>query len=106
MHFLPKLEQIEKRYDSLTAELSDPQVFGDPAAYQRSAKAHSELQEIVDRYREWKEIQKALVGTRNLLEESSSDSAMRALVKVFSYEYGDVDKYKVTVFGIAASLSG
>ncbi len=81
MHFLPKLEEIEKRYESLTADLGNPQVLGDPAAYQRAAKAHSELQEIVDRYREWKEIQKGLVGTRNLLEESSSDSEMRALAQ-------------------------
>jgi len=81
MHFLPKLEQIEKRYESLTADLSDPRVLGDPSAYQRAAKAHAELQEIVDSYRDWKEIQKALVGTKNLLEESSSDSEMRALAQ-------------------------
>jgi peptide chain release factor 1 len=81
MHFLPKLEEIEKRYESLNADLSDPQVLGDPSAYQRAAKAHAELEEIVDRYREWKEIQKALVGTKSLLEDSSSDSEMRALAQ-------------------------
>ncbi len=81
MHFLPKLEEIEKRYESLTADLGNPQVLGDPSTYQRTAKAHSELQEIVDCYREWKEIQKGLVGTKTLLEESSSDSEMRVLAQ-------------------------
>jgi len=81
MHFLPKLEEIEKRYESLTADLGNPQVLGDPSTYQRTAKAHSELQEIVDCYREWKEIQQGLVGTKTLLEESSSDSEMRALAQ-------------------------
>jgi peptide chain release factor 1 len=94
MHFLPKLEEIEKRYESLTADLSNPQVLGDPAAYQRAAKAHAELQEIVDRYREWKEIQKALVGTKNLLEESSSDSEMRALAQE---ELADLEKRQESV---------
>ncbi len=35
----------------------------------------------MDRYREWKEIQKGLVGTKALLEESSSDSEMRDLAQ-------------------------
>jgi len=59
MHFLARLEEIEKRYDDLTAALSNPQVLGDPSAYQKAAKAHAELQELVDRFREWKEISKS-----------------------------------------------
>jgi peptide chain release factor 1 len=94
MHFLTKLEEIEKRYESLTADLSNPQVLGDPSAYQKAAKAHSELQEIVDCYREWKEIQKALVGTKTLLEESSSDSEMRALAQE---ELTELDKRQEAV---------
>src|SRR5579875_1120856 len=81
MHFLTRLEEIEKRYEDLTAALSDPQVLADPSVYQKTAKAHAELQEIVERYREWKGIQKALVETKSLLEESSSDSEMRALAQ-------------------------
>src|SRR5579885_1019784 len=81
MHFLTRLEEIEKRYEDLKAALSDPQVLADPSVYQKTAKAHAELQEIVERYREWKGIQKALVETKSLLEESSSDSEMRALAQ-------------------------
>src|SRR5579872_1019698 len=81
MHFLAKLEEIEKRYDSLTTALSDPQVLGDASAYQRTAKAHADLQEIVDRYREWKNIQKSIVSVKSLLEESDSDSEMRTLAQ-------------------------
>ena len=81
MHFVARLEEIEKRYEELTAALSDPQVLGDPSAYQKTAKSHSELQEIVERYREWKDVQKALVGTRSLLEDSSSDAEMRLLAQ-------------------------
>ncbi|MCL5005685.1 MAG: peptide chain release factor 1 [Acidobacteria bacterium] len=96
MHFLPKLEEIERRYESLTADLGNPQVLGDPSAYQKTAKAHSDLQEIVDRYREWKEIQKALVETKTLLEESSSDSEMRALAQE---ELAELEKRQEAIEG-------
>jgi peptide chain release factor 1 len=96
MHFLARLEEIEKRYESLTAALGDPQVLGDPPAYQKTAKAHAELQEIVDRYREWKGVQKALVGTKSLLEDSSSDSEMKALAHE---ELADLEKRQEAIEG-------
>ncbi|MEJ2009777.1 MAG: peptide chain release factor 1 [Acidobacteriota bacterium] len=94
MHFLAKLEEIEKRYEGLTAELSDPQVLGDPSAYQKTAKAHADLQEIVDRYREWKGVQKGLVETRLLLEDSSSDAEMKALAQE---ELADLEKQQESI---------
>ena len=53
-----KLNQIESRYDEMTHELSSPQVHDDSARYQKLAKSHSELGEIVAKYRQWKEIEK------------------------------------------------
>jgi peptide chain release factor 1 len=79
MHFLEKLAETEKRYEALTAQLSDAQVLADPARYQKAAKAHAELSEIVERFRRWKEIQKALRETKRLLEESAADAEMKAL---------------------------
>ena len=57
-----KLEQIESRYDDMTRELSSPEVHDDSARYQKIAKSHSELGEIVAKYREWKEIEKGPRG--------------------------------------------
>jgi peptide chain release factor 1 len=79
MHFLEKLNEIEVKYEVLTAQLSDAQVLADQARYQKAAKAHAELSEIVERFRRWKEIQKALRETKRLLEESAADSEMKAL---------------------------
>jgi peptide chain release factor 1 len=79
MHFLDKLAEIETKYDELTAQLGDPDVLADPALYQKTAKAHSELSEVVEKYREWKSIRKELEETRALLAEASSDAEMKAL---------------------------
>ncbi len=81
MHFIGKLEEIERRYDELTAKLSNPRVLGDPAHYQKTAKMHAELELIVEKFRAWKEVQKGLVSAKSLLSESSSDPEMKALAQ-------------------------
>ena len=73
-----KLDQIESRYEEMTHELSSPEVLTDSARYQRLAKMHSELGEIVAKYREWKEIEKGLEGAEELLGEST-DAEMKQL---------------------------
>lgn len=79
MQFSEKLADFEKKYDELTAQLSDPQVLADPAQYQKAAKASAELREVVEKYREWKELDKSLAQTRTLIGESSADLEMKAL---------------------------
>jgi peptide chain release factor 1 len=79
MYFLDKLAEIERKYEELTAQLSDPEVLADATRYQKAAKAHAELAELVEKYRQWKDIEKSMRGTRELLEESSADSEMKAL---------------------------
>jgi peptide chain release factor 1 len=73
-----KLDQIEKRYEELTRELSSPEIAADSARLQKLAKAHAELEEIVEKYREWKAIERGLAETRQLLLDSS-DPDMKQL---------------------------
>jgi peptide chain release factor 1 len=79
MHFLEKLAEIEAKYEELTTQLSDPQVLADAARYQKAAKTHAELSEIVEKFRRWKDLQKSLQETKGLLDESSHDPALKAL---------------------------
>jgi len=94
MHFLDKLAEIEKKYQELTAQLADPAVLADQALYQKTAKAHSELSEVVEKYREWKSIRKGLEETRGLLAEASSDAEMKALAHE---ELADLEKRQAKV---------
>ncbi len=65
-----KLDQIEKRYVEMTTELSSPEVLNDSANYQKLARRHSELSEMVEKYREWKQIDKGLTEARQMALEA------------------------------------
>jgi len=65
-----KLEQIEHRYQQMTTELSSPEILNDSANYQKLARRHSELSEMVEKYREWKQIDKGLSEAKQLAGES------------------------------------
>ncbi len=75
-----KLNQIESRYEEMTQQLSSPEAHADSGRYQKLAKAHSELGEIVAKYREWKEIEKGLQGAKQLLAESD-DAEMKQMAR-------------------------
>jgi peptide chain release factor 1 len=73
-----KLQQIETRYEEMTRELSSPDVHDDSARYQKIAKAHSELGEIVAKYREWNDIAKGIEESKQLLAEAD-DAEMKQM---------------------------
>ncbi len=72
-----KLDRIESRYDEMTGELSAGAVT-DTDRFQKLAKSHSDLGIIVTKYREWKDIQHALEGAKQLYAEST-DSEMKQM---------------------------
>ncbi len=73
-----KLDEIESRYEEMTRELSSPEIHEDAARFQKLAKTHSELAEIVNKYREWKEIEKGIEDSKHLLAEAD-DPDMKEL---------------------------
>lgn len=48
-----KLKDIETRYQDLEGLLSDPDVVGKPSVYQKYAKEHADLYDLVETYREY-----------------------------------------------------
>jgi peptide chain release factor 1 len=73
-----KLDQIEKRYEEMTQQLSDPTVISDSARFQKIARAHSEFEKIVRKHREYKQIEKDLAGARQMQQEAE-DAEMKQL---------------------------
>ena len=70
---IDKLDQIEARYDEMTAQLGDPAVIADGARYQKLARSHSDLADIVEKYREWKSLSQGIADTRAMLGESDPE---------------------------------
>jgi len=71
-----RLEQTEARYEELTQALASPDITNDSAKYQKTAKAHSDLVPIVEKFREYKELKKGIEGSKALLA-SETDPEMR-----------------------------
>ncbi|MHB0911887.1 MAG: peptide chain release factor 1 [Armatimonadota bacterium] len=72
-----RLKDVEIKYDELSEKLADPSVWGDPKEYQKVAKAHSDLEELVNTYRGYTRAQADIRGAEELLR----DEEMRELAQ-------------------------
>ena len=77
---IDKLTALEKKFEELNTLLADPAVFANLATYQKHAKAHRDLSEIVERFRQYKEILGAVEDTRSMLR-SEADPDMHNLAE-------------------------
>lgn len=74
-----KIEIFSKRYDELNNRLYDPSVAADPNEYSKVMKEVKSIEAIVLKYREYKEILKAMDEAREIIEDSSSDKDFREI---------------------------
>ena len=75
-----KLEDLLIRLEEVLSELNEPGVANDPARFQKLMKEQSELQPIVDAYKEYKECQQTVEESLSMLEEEN-DEEMRDMLK-------------------------
>ena len=68
-----KLAQIERSYEELTEQISQPEFMSDMTAYARLMKQHRSLGEIVEKYREVRKMQEDLQGAKDLAELADDD---------------------------------
>jgi peptide chain release factor 1 len=71
-----RLEQTEARYEELTQALASPETMNDSAKFQKTAKAHSEIAPIVEKYREYKDLKRGIAESRAMLADET-DAEMR-----------------------------
>ena len=75
-----KLEDLLVRLEEILSELNEPGVANDPARFQKLMKEQSELQPIVDAYKEYKACQQTVEESLMMLDEES-DEEMREMLK-------------------------
>src|ERR1700736_1077537 len=73
-----RLDQLGARYDELTKEVSTSEVVSDTTHFQKVAKQHAELEQIVEKHRQFKQIDKDLAGAHQMIGEAE-DSEMKQL---------------------------
>lgn len=73
-----KLEFVEERYNELNHRISDSEVIANQDEWRKLMKEHSDIEDIVLKYREYKKVKKSLEEARQLLE----DKDMRELAEI------------------------
>ncbi len=74
-----KLESLEKKHLELEGQLAEPDVFNDQDRYRKLTKAHADLREVVELFREHRTLLEQKEENTLLLEDS--DAEMRAMAQ-------------------------
>lgn len=70
---LEKLKNLEDRYEELSNLLSDPEMIANQTEWQKNAKAHAALIEIINNFREYKKVLAGIDETKIMLDEKLED---------------------------------
>jgi peptide chain release factor 1 len=92
-----RLDQIEAKYEELTQALASPEIMSDSQKYQKTAKSHSEISPVVEKYREYKDVRKGIEESRAMVAEET-DADLRA------YAQEELDRLEKRVGEIEAEL--
>jgi len=65
---LGRLKSVEQRFQEIVLQLGDPAVIGDQPRFQRLAKAHSDLEPVVEAYRRYRALLAGAEEARALLQ--------------------------------------
>jgi len=76
---LEKLAEINERFENLTHELGQSDVTQDQERYRKLSQEHSGLQEIVECYHRYLEIQQELDDNRELADADNEDQEIREM---------------------------
>ncbi len=73
---LDKLKNIEERYDQLTEKLMDPEVINDSNKLREYSKEQSDLQPIVEKFRQYQEIRQQIDEAKTMIEEETDEEVV------------------------------
>ncbi|MBI4524276.1 MAG: peptide chain release factor 1 [Deltaproteobacteria bacterium] len=76
---LDKLVEVERRYEELERQLSDPELLNRQKDYSKVAKERAELEQLVSSFRAWRKLEEEIQNNRELLNEK--DDEIRELAK-------------------------
>ena len=76
---LEKLKDIEEKYEKIGLELSTPEIISNQKEFQKLMKQHNSMEEVVNKYRKYKAIEKAIADIREIIEiETDKDMKLMA----------------------------
>jgi len=91
---IQKLEQIETKFESILKELENPDVISNQEEYRKLMREHKTLSPIVEKFREYKKAELAVLESEEMLKEQL-DPEFKALCEE-EYKQGKLDMQKYT----------
>lgn len=85
---LDKLVSIEEKYHELSAQLSDPAVISDQSLFQKLAKAHASINELVETFQTYRGVLEDLETAKEMLQSESGESAQLLKEEINQLEDG------------------
>ncbi|GAB1475818.1 peptide chain release factor 1 [Bacillota bacterium] len=76
-----KLDFMEEKYNEMAMKVSDPAVISDQNQWRKLVKEMSEMEPIVNKYKEYKKTKDDIAYTKELLGESGTDEELREMAK-------------------------
>ncbi len=70
---IPRLDEMETRFDELTRQMADPAVISDGESYRKISKDRSDLEDAVTMYRDYKRVKHNLDEARPMLNEADAE---------------------------------
>ena len=83
-----KLDFIQGKYEDLSMRVSDPELINNQPEWRKTVKEMSEMEPIVNKYKEYKKAKEDLADAKSLLEESN-DEELREMAKMELSELED-----------------
>ncbi len=68
-----KLKDFENRYETLEKKLGDPSVVSNRVEFQKCAKEHADLRELVETYREYERVNEQLEECQRILRDNDEE---------------------------------
>lgn len=78
---IEKLKEVEKRYDDISEQLLEPDVYNDQARYTKLMKEHKMLTPLIEKYREYKSAENTISEANQMLSEGGMDADFKQMVE-------------------------
>jgi peptide chain release factor 1 len=81
-----RLDQMEARYEDLGKQLADPALVSDQKKFSATAKSHRDLEPVIEKYRDYKNVKQAVADANSMLEEDDTDIREMAEAELLTLE--------------------
>ncbi|HEY8998336.1 MAG TPA: PCRF domain-containing protein, partial [Edaphobacter sp.] len=81
-----RLDQMEARYEELGQQLADPALVTDQKKFTEVARNHRELEPVVEKFREYRNVRQGVADAKTMLAEDDADIREMAQAELLALE--------------------